>query len=115
MELPTVDSIPGLLRKAFEENGLPLPEKPAVTLLEDGRLWQIDMDDRKYLIRHESDALNVYEESRIHTALANPRRYRLLEELNVRPSVSDLRVVENRTGVSHDESHEEPNEESHDG
>lgn len=34
--------------------------------------------------------------SAIATALKNPRRYRVLEELNVRPSVSYLRVVRNR-------------------
>lgn len=36
------------------------------------------------------------QESEIHAALENPRRYRVLEELNVRPSVSYLRVVKNR-------------------
>jgi molybdopterin-containing oxidoreductase family iron-sulfur binding subunit len=35
-------------------------------------------------------------ESKIHAALKNPRRYGVLEELNVRPSVSYLRVVRNR-------------------
>jgi molybdopterin-containing oxidoreductase family iron-sulfur binding subunit len=40
-------------------------------------------------------------ESRIHTALEDSRRYRVLEELNVRPSVSYLRVVRN-----HSEEHE---------
>jgi len=35
-------------------------------------------------------------QSAIHAALENPRRYRVLEELNVRPSVSYLRVVKNR-------------------
>ncbi|MCC7476682.1 MAG: 4Fe-4S dicluster domain-containing protein [Pirellulales bacterium] len=32
----------------------------------------------------------------IHAAMKNPRRYRVLEELNVRPAVSYLRVVTNR-------------------
>ena len=35
-------------------------------------------------------------ESQIHAALENPRRFQVLEELNVRPSVSYLRVVKNR-------------------
>ncbi|WP_197530902.1 4Fe-4S dicluster domain-containing protein [Bythopirellula polymerisocia] len=35
-------------------------------------------------------------QSEIHLALENPRRYRVLEELNVRPAVSYLRVVRNR-------------------
>ena len=35
-------------------------------------------------------------ESKIHAAQEDPRRYRVLEELNVRPSVSYLRVVKNR-------------------
>ncbi len=35
-------------------------------------------------------------ESKIHTALENPRGYRVLEELNVRPAISYLRVVKNR-------------------
>lgn len=35
-------------------------------------------------------------ESEIHAMSKNPRRYRVLEELNVRPSVSYLRVVKNR-------------------
>ncbi len=34
--------------------------------------------------------------SEIHAAQQNPRRYRVLEELNVRPSVSYLRVVKNQ-------------------
>ncbi len=40
-------------------------------------------------------------DSKIHAALDNPRRYRVLEELNVRPSVSYLRVVKNREEESH--------------
>ena len=40
-------------------------------------------------------------ESKIHTALENPRRYHVLEELNVRPSVSYLRVVKNRDEETH--------------
>lgn len=35
-------------------------------------------------------------QSAIHAAAKNPRRFRVLEELNVRPSVSYLRVVTNR-------------------
>jgi molybdopterin-containing oxidoreductase family iron-sulfur binding subunit len=35
-------------------------------------------------------------ESKLHAAQEDPRRYRVLEELNVRPSVSYLRVVKNR-------------------
>ncbi|MGB6043617.1 MAG: molybdopterin oxidoreductase, partial [Pirellulales bacterium] len=35
-------------------------------------------------------------ESQIHAALENPRRFQVLEELNVRPSVSYQRVVKNR-------------------
>ena len=34
--------------------------------------------------------------SQVHAALENPRRFGVLEELNVRPSVSYLRVVKNR-------------------
>ena len=34
-------------------------------------------------------------ESKVHIALENPRSYRVLEELNVRPAVSYLRVVKN--------------------
>ncbi|NOY43297.1 MAG: 4Fe-4S dicluster domain-containing protein [Planctomycetes bacterium] len=41
------------------------------------------------------------QESKIYEALENPRRYRVLEELNVRPSVSYLRVVKNRDEESH--------------
>jgi len=36
------------------------------------------------------------EESKVRTALDDPRSYHVLEELNVRPSVSYLRVVKNR-------------------
>ncbi len=39
--------------------------------------------------------------SKIYEALENPRRYRVLEELNVRPAVSYLRVVKNRDEESH--------------
>ncbi|MCG8449719.1 MAG: 4Fe-4S dicluster domain-containing protein, partial [Pirellulales bacterium] len=39
--------------------------------------------------------------SKVHAALENPRRYRVLEELNVRPSVSYLRVIKNRDEESH--------------
>ncbi len=35
-------------------------------------------------------------ESKVHAAQENPRSYHVLEELNVRPSVSYLRVVKNR-------------------
>ena len=34
--------------------------------------------------------------SKVHGALENPRRYRVLEEFNFRPSVAYLRVVKNR-------------------
>ncbi|MEK6249227.1 MAG: hypothetical protein N2C12_13680, partial [Planctomycetales bacterium] len=34
--------------------------------------------------------------SEIYAAIQNPRRYHVLEELNVRPSVSYMRVVKNR-------------------
>lgn len=34
--------------------------------------------------------------SKVHASLENPRRYRVLEELNGRPAVSYLRVVKNR-------------------
>ncbi len=40
-------------------------------------------------------------ETNIHAALENPRNYRVLEELNVRPSVSYLRVVKNRGEEPH--------------
>jgi Fe-S-cluster-containing dehydrogenase component len=40
-------------------------------------------------------------ESKIHVAQENPRRYRVLEELNVRPRVSYLRVVQNSDEESH--------------
>ena len=39
--------------------------------------------------------------SQISQAAENPRRYQVLEELNVRPSVSYLRVVRNRDEESH--------------
>ncbi|HUS40362.1 MAG TPA: 4Fe-4S dicluster domain-containing protein, partial [Pirellulales bacterium] len=42
-------------------------------------------------------------ESQIHAALENPRRFQVLEELNVRPSVSYLRVVKNRDLENHKE------------
>ncbi len=38
--------------------------------------------------------------SKVHTALENPRGYRVLEELNVRPAISYLRVVKNTDGNS---------------
>ena len=41
-------------------------------------------------------------ESKVHEAFEDPRRYRLLEEFNFRPSVAYLRVVKNR-----DDKHEE--------
>ncbi len=49
-------------------------------------------------------------ESKIYAALENPRRYRVLEELNVRPSVSYLRVVNNSVNnsdakIHHGEAH----------
>jgi len=37
-------------------------------------------------------------DSRVRGELANPRRYRVLEEFNFRPSVAYLRVVKNRDG-----------------
>ena len=40
-------------------------------------------------------------ETKIHAAMENPRNYRVLEELNVRPSVSYLRVVKNRDEEPH--------------
>ena len=36
------------------------------------------------------------QESHVHASLANPRRYRVLEEFNFQPSVAYLRVVKNR-------------------
>ena len=36
--------------------------------------------------------------SRVAAAVANPRRFRVLEEINVRPSVNYLRLVRNRDG-----------------
>lgn len=56
--------------------------------------------------------------SKIATALSSPRRFRVLEDLNVRPSVSYLRVVKNRDGnEGHDGHHDEKNHngESHSG
>ncbi len=51
--------------------------------------------------------------SKISAALDNPRRFRVLEELNVRPSVSYLRVVKNREEKNNAEKHH--NRESHSG
>lgn len=42
--------------------------------------------------------------SRVQAALKDPRRYRVLEELNVRPSVAYLRVVRNRADENGEES-----------
>ncbi len=42
-------------------------------------------------------------ESRVSHALASPRRYHVLEELNVRPSIGYLRVVRNRDAVEEEE------------
>ena len=44
-------------------------------------------------------------QSKVHTSLENPRGYRVLEELNVRPAVSYLRVVKNRDENTDEESH----------
>ncbi|MGI9429898.1 MAG: 4Fe-4S dicluster domain-containing protein [Bythopirellula sp.] len=44
-------------------------------------------------------------DSKIHAALESPRSYRVLEELNVRPAVSYLRVVKNRNETKAEESH----------
>ncbi len=44
-------------------------------------------------------------ESRVSKMMANPRRYRVLEELNVRPSVGYLTVVRNREPENPKEEH----------
>ena len=51
--------------------------------------------------------------SKVHTALENPRGYRVLEELNVRPAVSYLRVVKNSNEKKDDMN--QHNGESHHG
>jgi MoCo/4Fe-4S cofactor protein with predicted Tat translocation signal len=43
--------------------------------------------------------------SRVSTMMANPRRYRVLEELNVRPSVGYLTIVRNREEENKEERH----------
>ncbi len=43
--------------------------------------------------------------SRVAAAVANPRRFRVLEEINVRPSVSYLRIVRNRDEGNEGELH----------
>ncbi len=45
--------------------------------------------------------------SRVSRMMANPRRYRVLEELNVRPSVGYLTIVRNRPQQGKEESKEE--------
>ena len=44
-------------------------------------------------------------DTKVRTALESPRSYRVLEELNVRPAVSYLRVVKNRNEMKSEESH----------
>jgi molybdopterin-containing oxidoreductase family iron-sulfur binding subunit len=56
--------------------------------------------------------------SKVHTALENPRGYRVLEELNVRPAISYLRVVKNSNENSMDDKEgdmKQHNGESHHG
>lgn len=43
--------------------------------------------------------------SKVHRAFADPRRYRVLEEFNFRPSVAYLRVVKNREAAEGGEHH----------
>jgi len=43
-------------------------------------------------------------DSQVSTAIRNPRRYRVLEELNIRPSVGYLRMVKNTNSVAITES-----------
>ena len=54
-------------------------------------------------------------DSKIRSALENPRSYRVLEELNVRPAVSYLRVVRNSDENNHGEASKSHNGESHHG
>ena len=44
-------------------------------------------------------------ESKVHGALEDPRRYRVLEEFNFRPSVAYLRVVKNREAADEEGGH----------
>jgi Fe-S-cluster-containing dehydrogenase component/anaerobic selenocysteine-containing dehydrogenase len=41
-------------------------------------------------------------ESKVSEAMHDPRRYRVLEEINVQPSVGYLRIVRNRDGENHE-------------
>jgi molybdopterin-containing oxidoreductase family iron-sulfur binding subunit len=43
--------------------------------------------------------------SEVAQLAGNPRRFRVLEELNVRPSVSYLRMVRNRTEPAGETNH----------
>ena len=90
------------LRKQFQDINKPLPEDVWVSVLEEGREWRIIAESRGFIIRLSVGTLDTYEESRVRTSLADPRRYGVLEEFNFRPSVSYLRVVKNS-----DEHHEE--------
>ena len=45
--------------------------------------------------------------SQVSKMMANPRRYRVLEELNVRPSVGYLTIVRNRPQQEKEESKDE--------
>ncbi|MBT6156309.1 MAG: 4Fe-4S dicluster domain-containing protein [Planctomycetaceae bacterium] len=87
--------IPKLLRAAFQNNEKKLPEHVSVTVLEEGHKWQVTAEASRYVVRKATEELNVYEESRVGIALANPRSYGVLEEFNFRPAVSYLRVVNN--------------------
>ena len=42
--------------------------------------------------------------SRVSKMMANPRRYRVLGELNVRPAVGYLTIVRNRTQEGNEEN-----------
>jgi hypothetical protein len=48
------------LRKGFQEHKQPLSETVSVHAIEAGRVWQIDTEHKRYLVRKDDDAVNVY-------------------------------------------------------
>lgn len=48
------------LRKGFQDHREALPENVSVREIQQGRVWQLDTDNRRYIVRKDDEELNVY-------------------------------------------------------
>jgi hypothetical protein len=75
------ESISDTLREEFKNRGIPLSTEARVTVGRIGESWAIDETDRKYLLRNDGLALNVYDgRDVLRATTAHPgdfSRYRL--------------------------------------